>query len=259
MKKGIIISLLLLLMSSVLAQVQFDGRVVRTNLNSFVNQLTKKGYSIAEQSTGTCVLSGDYLRKYPTSVKVTTDYDSASVIEVEAHFEFQTEEESLNAFNEIFESQKQNFQWSKMGSSCQAKTNRYFVVMFFETPNSFLIKLHLNELPPSHTVYCEIVGTEKLNGKLKVAVDYGQEGGQYLLGFIFSSGNTLVDENGETLEFNTMVDAMNYMGTLGWVFVQAYAVTAYEHTHIYHWLLKKEIVEGDVINDNFKIRSEIKK
>jgi len=39
-----------------------------------------------------------------------------------------------------------------------------------------------------------------------------------------------------------MVDAMNFMGTLGWEFVQAYVVTE-SNQNVYHWLLKMEIKE----------------
>ena len=46
-----------------------------------------------------------------------------------------------------------------------------------------------------------------------------------------------------------MVDAMNYMGKLGWEFEQAYVVTlgsGASGSNVYHWLLSKYIGEdGD--------------
>lgn len=50
------------------------------------------------------------------------------------------------------------------------------------------------------------------------------------------------DENGKNIEFNSMVDAMNYFGKQGWEFVQAYAVTM-GNQNVYHWLLKKKYLK----------------
>jgi len=69
-------------------------------------------------------------------------------------------------------------------------------------------------------VYCEILGTGSLfSTKVKIDIDYGQE-----VGF-WNQDRRLKDENGKSVKFNSMVDALNYMGTLGWEFVQAYVVT----------------------------------
>lgn len=48
-----------------------------------------------------------------------------------------------------------------------------------------------------------------------------------------------------------MVDAMNFMGTLGWEFEQAYVVTVGGGTssqNVYHWLLSKYVGEGGDTN-----------
>ncbi len=99
----------------------------------------------------------------------------------------------------------------------------------------------------THTAYCELVGTLKLNAKVKVAIDYGQNARW--------GNNTMVDENGQALEFNSMVDAMNYMGELGWKFVQAYVVTI-GNSNVYHWLLQKELSPEEAINAGIKIKKE---
>lgn len=111
---------------------------------------------------------------------------------------------------------------------------------FLNTPNS----KPANE---KHTVYCELVGTLKLNAKVKVAIDYGQNARW--------GNNTMVDENGKALEFNSMVDAMNYMGELGWKFVQAYVVSV-GNSNVYHWLLQKELSPEEAINAGIKIKKE---
>lgn len=90
--------------------------------------------------------------------------------------------------------------------------------------------------------FCEIVGTAQLfSQKVNVEIDFGQERS-------FWKGWTgemfLVDENGNKLEFNSMIDAMNHMAKFGWEFEQAYVVTK-GNQNVYHWLLSKEIKEGD--------------
>lgn len=89
----------------------------------------------------------------------------------------------------------------------------------------------------SKYVYCEIVSTEYLSGtKVRIQIDYGQE-----VGF-WSSANarTLKDEAGKAIKFNSMVDALNYMGNLGWEFVQAYTITV-NNSIVYHFLLKRKV------------------
>lgn len=98
-------------------------------------------------------------------------------------------------------------------------------------------------------VYCELVGTGKLfSTKVTVTVDFGQE----------NKGNQhLVDKNGKSINFNSMVDAMNYMGQLGWKFEQAYVVTSGQQ-NIYHWLLSKDIKEDERIDEGFTTKEKFK-
>ena len=55
-----------------------------------------------------------------------------------------------------------------------------------------------------HTAYCS------LSGASYSQIDYGQKS---LL------RNTLVDENGEAIYFNSIIGAMNYMSERGWMFM----------------------------------------
>ena len=81
--------------------------------------------------------------------------------------------------------------------------------------------------------YAELVGTQKfLSRQVLVEVDFGQERK-------FFSNNLIVDPStGKVRDFNSMVDAMNFMGENGWEFVQAYVVTA-GNQNVYRWLLKR--------------------
>ena len=92
-------------------------------------------------------------------------------------------------------------------------------------------------------VYCELLGSQGLlSKKVTVQIDFGQQ-------TKFFSDNRLVDEKGNVIVFNSMVDAMNYMGTMGWEFEQAYVVTlgsGAAAANVYHWLLSKYVgEEGD--------------
>ncbi|WP_373176850.1 hypothetical protein [Bacteroides uniformis] len=102
----------------------------------------------------------------------------------------------------------------------------------------------------SYKVFCELLGTGKLlSNKVTVTVDFGQETS-------FWSGASkqyLVDGNGKAIKFNSMVDAMNYMGKRGWEFEQAYVVTT-NNQNVYHWLLSKEITQDEAINEDFNTK-----
>lgn len=106
----------------------------------------------------------------------------------------------------------------------------------------------------THRVYCELLGQSRfMSTKVNVSVDFGQETSfwkQY-------SDQFLVDENGEKIKFNSMVDAMNYMGRLGWEFEQAYVVTVGQQ-NVYHWLLSKEISDNEEINSGFVTKEKFK-
>lgn len=91
--------------------------------------------------------------------------------------------------------------------------------------------------PNSNTskfVYCELVGTQKfLSTKVTITIDFGETKNVW-------KDNRLKDEvTGKVQVFNSMVDALNYMGEDGWEFVQAYVVTIGQQ-NVYHWLLKQQ-------------------
>lgn len=103
----------------------------------------------------------------------------------------------------------------------------------------------------THRAYCELLGYAKfMSSKINVNLDFGQKSS-------FWTGNkgTLVDESGKVLEFQSMVDAMNFMGKLGWKFIQAYVVTA-SSQNVYHWLLYKDVTTDDEIHQGFKVNGD---
>ena len=62
-----------------------------------------------------------------------------------------------------------------------------------------------------YKVYCEIVSTAKLfSNKPTVELDFGQFAGYW------SADRQLVDEQGNAINFNSALDAANYMARRGW-------------------------------------------
>lgn len=114
----------------------------------------------------------------------------------------------------------------------------------------------------THKVFCEIVGTQKFaKYQVTVAIDFGQEGAMRSNALGGSAHkNRMVDESGNPIEFNSMVDAMNYMGSLGWEFEQAYVITMSSKMgggqNVYHWLLSKSVSESEMINNGFTTKSQ---
>ncbi|MFN5847560.1 MAG: hypothetical protein ACK5UE_13105 [Chitinophagales bacterium] len=107
---------------------------------------------------------------------------------------------------------------------------------------------------PEYT-YCQIVGIQKfLSTKCVVNIDFGD-------GKPFKD-NRIVNEKGEVMNFNSMVDALNYMGELGWEFVQAYVITmdmGLSKQNVYHYLLKHRITDADKATYTPLLKRNIKK
>lgn len=87
--------------------------------------------------------------------------------------------------------------------------------------------------------YCEVKGVEKeLTSGLKIVFDFGNNP-VYSVWSGLKSKQKLVDEKGEEIPFNSMVDAGNYMSEKGWTFLQAYT-SVYGSKAIVHWIFFKE-------------------
>ncbi|QLE00709.1 hypothetical protein HX109_03705 [Galbibacter sp. BG1] len=85
---------------------------------------------------------------------------------------------------------------------------------------------------PIHEIneeYVQIVGTSKfMSSKVTIEIDFGQR--TKLLGSYKET--TIVDENEKRVDFNSMVDALNFMTEHGYTF-------AVSNQNVYHFLMKK--------------------
>lgn len=133
----------------------------------------------------------------------------------------------------------------------------FILVCLFIGCSMSTIQAQENATEEMQYFYCEIVGTQKmLSNKVTVNIDFGQVKR-------FASDQRLRDDKGEVIVFNSMVDAMNWMGARGWEFVQAYVLTA-GNQNVYHWLLKKSTnkmseEERKGLLEIFKTKQDFKK
>ncbi len=104
---------------------------------------------------------------------------------------------------------------------------------------TFTIKAQtVNDIPLKDidVEYVQIVGTSKLlSTKLTIEIDFGQR-----TKFFSTGKETIVkDEVGRAVDFNSMIDALNFMSANGYEFVNAYAITI-ENRNVYHYLLRNK-------------------
>ena len=90
--------------------------------------------------------------------------------------------------------------------------------------------------------YARVEATPKLlSSKVTIDVDFGESRK-------FCSDNRLRDEEtGKLKKFNSVTDALNYMGSQGWVLVNAFPVdnNVPNSTPIYHYYFKKHFKRID--------------
>ena len=105
-----------------------------------------------------------------------------------------------------------------------------------------------------YKVFAELLGHQKrlFSNQVNVTVDFGQK-----VSFWKPGDMKIVDNEGRDVVFNSMVDAMNFMGKNGWHFEQAYVVTV-GNQNVYHWLMSKMISSDDEIKSGFNVKADIK-
>lgn len=104
-----------------------------------------------------------------------------------------------------------------------------------------------------HKVYCELIGVSNLTGtSIKINVDMGQP-----MKFGKLNQRAIYDDNGEKIKFNSMIDALNYFGKLGWSFVQAYAISTESdttQTDVYHYIMSKVVSKNEEMFEGLKFK-----
>jgi hypothetical protein len=91
--------------------------------------------------------------------------------------------------------------------------------------------------------FCQIIAVPKLlSNKVSIDVDFGEEKN-------FWTETRIKTIEGKVRKFNTIIDAMNYMGRLGWSFINAYPVKSY-NTEIFHFAFRKLVYRSQLQQTN---------
>ena len=110
--------------------------------------------------------------------------------------------------------------------------------------------------PASKRVYALLSGSPQLfSSKVKVAIDFGQS--TSWLGAMNES--MIVDENGNEIKFNSMIDAMNYLGQFDWKFAQAYVLPYGDKGDVsgtVYWILYKDVDDYSKITEGFTTKQQ---
>ncbi len=129
--------------------------------------------------------------------------------------------------------------------------NRLFVFCF-------MAMLTIASFAQNKRYYCEIKGVEKdFSSGLKIVFDFGNNPVYSAWGGL-KSKQKLVDENGEEIPFNSMVDAGNYMSDKGWNFLQAYT-SVYGSQAIVHWIFYKDAESPEKAIEGIETKETYKK
>src|SRR5690349_16186878 len=76
--------------------------------------------------------------------------------------------------------------------------------------------------------YCQIIATPRLFSNIvTIDIDFGEEKS-------FWSDTRLKNYDGSLKKFNTIIDALNFMGREGWIFINAYPVRN-GNSDVYHY------------------------
>lgn len=87
--------------------------------------------------------------------------------------------------------------------------------------------------------YCQVIATPKLlSNRVTISIDFGEQRS-------FWKDNRLKEYDGSLRKFNTIIDALNFMGREGWLFINAYPVKMGE-IEIYHFAFKKQVLKAEL-------------
>lgn len=128
---------------------------------------------------------------------------------------------------------------------------------FAQEPEQEQNLLEVQLAPQAYKVYCEIIATPKFfSNKATVEMDFGQYAS------FWSSDRQLVDEAGNTISFNSALDAANYMARRGWNLEEVFIVQEMSKgdsgTTRYHWVMSKMVTDDSQITEGLRTRGMTK-
>ena len=95
--------------------------------------------------------------------------------------------------------------------------------------------------------YCEMTAQPKLfSRKVTIDIDNGEE-----RKWISFKDTRIKDELGKVKSFNSVIDAMNFLGRSGWQLVNAFMVIEGSQL-VYHYVFKKEFDKSELAEEQAK-------
>lgn len=89
--------------------------------------------------------------------------------------------------------------------------------------------------------YCRLIAFNRLlSNKVSIDVDFGDERK------LFTDNRMRDEETGRLKKFNTIVDALNYLGSQGWTLVNAFPAPDGTNNSTYHYYFKKGFRKEDL-------------
>lgn len=126
---------------------------------------------------------------------------------------------------------------------------KVFIMMAFMMAVCCAQAQSVNQPGEKYPVYCSLKGYNFWGvGKVKVQLD---------LGYKTSNFETLLDENGKKIKFNTMMEVINYMAKRGWELDQVCFFTeGLSKTNVANYVLKKYITDDSQIREGLKTQDD---
>ena len=118
---------------------------------------------------------------------------------------------------------------------------------------TFLVLSTSDLVAKQHRYYCEVKATDGLD----IIFDFGSKSPYTAVGEL-NGKQTLVEENGEEIEFNSIVDAANYMTDKGWTFHQAYTFYL-GGSPFASWIFYKDAESMEKAREGIMTKTEYKK
>lgn len=126
---------------------------------------------------------------------------------------------------------------------------RMFILMALVVAVCCAQAQNVNQPGEKYPVYCSVKGYNFWGvGKVKVQLDLGNK---------TSNFESLLDENGKQIKFNTMMEVINYMAKRGWELDQVCFFTeGMSKTNVANYILKKYIKDDSEIRAGISTQAD---
>jgi hypothetical protein len=115
---------------------------------------------------------------------------------------------------------------------------KILLILLFVIPTFCYAQTNQPDSTKAKEVYCMVIATGKLfSNKVSIQVDFGQETSWWK----GRHGDQIKDETGQVVNFNSVIDALNYMATKGWVFVNAYALSEGTSGRVLNYIMRRPL------------------